>query len=64
MMPKRRKRSRPRSGTDGYLLGSIEAIRVDPASRNVSVTVSTTLYNTVTGSAAKVLAFHRERRLV
>lgn len=44
-------------GTDGYMLGTIEALRVDPATRNVSVTVSTTLYNTANGSAAKVLAF-------
>lgn len=44
-------------GTDGYLLGTIEALHVDAATRNVSITVSTTLYNTATGSASKVLAF-------
>jgi len=44
-------------GTDGYLLGTVEALRVEPASRNVSLTVSATLYNAATGSAARVLAF-------
>lgn len=44
-------------GTDGYLLGTIETLRADPASRNVSLTVSATLYNSATGSAARVLAF-------
>ena len=44
-------------GTDGYLLGTVEALRVEPASRNVSLTVSATLYSSATGSAARVLAF-------
>ena len=44
-------------GTDGYLLGTIEAMRVDPNTRNVFLTVSATLYNSETGTAARVLAF-------
>ena len=44
-------------GTDGYLLGSVQSLRVDPATRNVSVTVSATLYSTATAGAAKVLAY-------
>jgi len=44
-------------GTDGYMIGTIEALRVEPSSRNVSLTVSATLYNSTTGTAARVLAF-------
>lgn len=44
-------------GTDGYLLGTIEALRVNPSTRNVSLTVSATLYNSANGTAARVLAF-------
>lgn len=44
-------------GTDGYLLGTIEALRADATSRNVTLTVSATLYNSGTGTAARVLAF-------
>jgi hypothetical protein len=44
-------------GTDGYLLGSIDALRIDPATRNVSVTVSAQLYSTATGSVVKTLAY-------
>ena len=44
-------------GTDGYLLGTIESIRTDAATHNVSLTVSATLYNSTTGAAARVLAF-------
>lgn len=44
-------------GTDGYLLGTIEALSVDPSTRNVTLTVSATLYNTQTGGAAKSLAY-------
>ena len=44
-------------GTDGYLIGTIEALRADPATRNVSLTVSATLYRSATGTAARVLAF-------
>jgi hypothetical protein len=44
-------------GTDGYLLGSIDALRIDPATRNVSVTISALLYNTATGSVVKTLAY-------
>lgn len=44
-------------GTDGYLIGTIEALQVDPTTRNVSLTVSATLYNSATGTAARVLAF-------
>lgn len=43
-------------GTDGYLLGTIEALRVD-ANHNVSLTVTATLYNSTTGTAARALAF-------
>ena len=44
-------------GTDGYMLGTIEALRVDPSTHNVILTVSATLYNSATGTAARVLAF-------
>ena len=44
-------------GTDGFLLGSIDALRVDPATRNVSVTVSAQLYSTATGGVLKTLAY-------
>lgn len=44
-------------GTDGYMLGTIEALRTDPSSRSVSLTVSATLYHSATGAAARVLAF-------
>jgi len=42
-------------GTDGYLLGTIEALRVDPATRSVTLTVGATLRNSVTGGVAKVV---------
>jgi len=42
-------------GTDGYLLGTIESLRIDPATRNVTLTVAATLRNSVTGRAAKVV---------
>ena len=44
-------------GTDGYLIGSIESLHEDPATRNVSLIVSATLYNSATGTAARVLSF-------
>ena len=44
-------------GTDGYLIGTIEALHADPGTRNVSLTVSATLYSSETGTAARVLAF-------
>ena len=44
-------------GTDGYLLGTIEALRSDPASRNVTLTVGATLYNSASGATARGLAF-------
>ena len=43
--------------TDGYLLGTIEAIQNDPQTRTVSVTITATLYNTQTGRAVKALAY-------
>jgi len=43
--------------TDGYLMGTIEALKVDTATRTVSLTVSATLYNTSTGTAVKALAY-------
>ena len=44
-------------GTDGYLLGTIEALSVDPNSRNVNLTVSATLYDASTGASVKSLAY-------
>ncbi len=44
-------------GTDGYLLGTIEALSQDPKTRNVNLTISATLYNTTTGAPVKVLAY-------
>ena len=44
-------------GTDGFLLGTIEAITSDPATRNVNLTVSASLYNSTTGATVKVLAY-------
>ena len=42
--------------TDGYLLGTVESIGVNPQTRTVSVVVSATLYSTTTGRAVKALA--------
>ena len=42
--------------TDGYLLGTVEAIDTDPKTRTVSVTIGATLYNTQTGMVVKALA--------
>ncbi len=44
-------------GTDGYLLGTVEALSQDPKTRSVNLTVSATLYNTTTGAPVKVLAY-------
>lgn len=44
-------------GTDGYLLGTIEALSQDPKTRNINLTISATLYNTTTGAPVKVLAY-------
>jgi len=44
-------------GTDGYLLGGIEALSIDPTTRNVALTVSATLYHSETGGTAKSLAY-------
>lgn len=44
-------------GTDGYLLGTIEALSQDPKTRSVNLTISATLYSTVTGGPVKVLAY-------
>ncbi len=43
--------------TDGYLLGTIEAVQTDPQTRTVSVTITATLYSTQTGRAVKALAY-------
>lgn len=43
--------------TDGYLLGTIEAIKTDEQSRTVSLTITATLYSTQTGRAVKALAY-------
>ena len=43
-------------GTDGYLLGSIDALSADPTSRTVTLTASAILYDTATGSSVKVIA--------
>jgi len=43
-------------GTDGFLLGTIETIKVNPTTRNVDLAVSASLYNSTTGSPIKVLA--------
>ncbi len=44
-------------GSDGYLLGTVEALSQDPKTRNVNLTISATLYNTTTGAPVKVLAY-------
>ncbi len=44
-------------GTDGYLLGTIEALSVDPTNRSVTLTVSATLYSAATGASVKSLAY-------
>ncbi len=44
-------------GTDGYLLGTIEALSQDPKTRSVNLTISATLYSTVTGGPVKVMAY-------
>ncbi len=56
-MPQKGDKIATQIGTDGYLLGTIEALNVDPATRNVTLTVSATLYNTETGGAVKSLAY-------
>jgi hypothetical protein len=43
--------------TDGYLLGTIEAIQTNPQTRTVSLTITATLYSTETGLAVKALAY-------
>jgi hypothetical protein len=43
--------------TDGYLLGTIEAIQTNPQTRTVSLTITATLYSTETGRAVKALAY-------
>jgi hypothetical protein len=43
-------------GTDGFLIGTIETIKVNPTTRNVDLAVSASLYNSTTGSPVKVLA--------
>lgn len=43
-------------GTDGFLLGTIETISNDPATRNVSLAISASLYNSTTGAPVKVVA--------
>lgn len=43
-------------GTDGFLIGTIETIKVNPTTRNVDLAVSASLYNSMTGSPVKVLA--------
>lgn len=55
--PQRTQKIAAQVGTDGYLIGTIESLRNDSATRNVSLTVTATLYNSATGSAARVLAF-------
>ncbi len=44
-------------GTDGYLLGTIEALTLDPKTHNVNLTISATLYSSVTGGPVKVMAY-------
>lgn len=44
-------------GTDGYLLGTIEALSISPTTRGVNLTVSATLYSSATGGPVKVLAY-------
>jgi len=44
-------------GTDGYMIGTIEALKAAPGTRNVSLTVAATLYHSENGSAARALAF-------
>lgn len=41
--------------TDGFLIGDVDAISVNPQTRTVSVVVDATLYSTQTGRAIKVL---------
>ena len=43
--------------TDGYLLGTIEAINTNEQTRTVSLTITATLYSTQTGRAVKALAY-------
>ncbi len=43
--------------TDGYMLGTIEAIQTNEKTRTVSLTVTATLYSTQTGRAVKALAY-------
>ena len=43
--------------TDGYMLGTIEAIQTNTQTRTVSLTVTATLYSTQTGRAVKALAY-------
>ena len=43
--------------TDGYLLGTIEAINTNEQTRTVSLTVTATVYSTQTGRAVKALAY-------
>jgi len=43
-------------GTDGFLLGTIETIKVNPTTRNVDLAVRASLYNSTTGATVKVLA--------
>lgn len=42
--------------TDGYLTGTIESLKNDPATRKVSLTVTAGLYDTQTGAAVKTMA--------
>lgn len=42
--------------TDGYIIGDIDSISVNPQTRTVSVVIDATLYSTITGQAVKVLA--------
>lgn len=41
--------------TDGFLIGDIDSVSVNPQTRTVSVLVDATLYSTLTGRAVKVL---------
>lgn len=44
-------------GTDGYMLGTIESMNAAPGTRNVSLTVTATLYHSENGTVARALAF-------
>lgn len=44
-------------GTDGYLLGTIESLNAAAGTRNVSLTVTATLYHSESGAVARALAF-------